>query len=340
MAFSNHCSTIQLLSVLIFVLFAGTPIFTAGADDPLLPAFEKWMKDYNRTYDSPTEKLQRLQVFKDNFQFIESMKNQTGLTYTVGLNDFADLTNQEFLQRYTMNRPLEPSNESTPFMYANVTSIPSSIDWRTLGAVTPIKSQDSCGACWAFWAVASIEGINKIKTGNLISLSEQELVDCDTTCYGCNGGLAYNAFQWVVQNGGITAEEDYPYTSGTTGTGGTCSNTSNYAATISGYQYVTAYSESDLAKAVANQPVSIRIDASGSAFQFYSGGIFSGPCERNLNHAVNAVGYGICGGNKYWIVKNSWGTSWGESGYIRMKKDICNNAGLCGLAIQPSYPTK
>ncbi|KAJ3699285.1 hypothetical protein LUZ61_002990 [Rhynchospora tenuis] len=338
MAFSNRCST-ALLLVLVLGLFKGAHIFTAVADDPLLSVFEKWMKDYGRTYGSITEKLYRFQVFKDNFQYIESMNNQTGLSYTLGLNNFADLTDKEFLQRYATYRPRNTSNESTPFKYANLASIPSSVDWRTLGAVTPVKNQNPCGSCWAFSAVAAIEGINEISTGNLISLSEQELIDCVTDCYGCNGGWPDYAFYWVAQNGGLTTEDDYPYTSGTTNTSGTCdsSKTSNYAATILGYQYVTPYNESDLAKAVANQPVSIILDA--SRFKFYTGGIFSGPCGTEQNHAVTAVGYGILSnGTKYWIVKNSWGTSWGESGYIRMEKDISSTEGLCGLATQPCYP--
>ncbi|KAJ3699301.1 hypothetical protein LUZ61_003006 [Rhynchospora tenuis] len=341
MAFSNRSSA-ALLFVLVFGLLNRAPISVAVADDPLLPTFEKWMSDYGQVYASLTEKLHRFQVFKDNFQSIESMKNQPGLTYTVGLNKFADLTNQEFLQRYANYKTGSVSKVSTPFMYANLTSIPTSIDWRTLGAVTPIKDQGNCGSCWAFSAVASMEGINKIKTGNLISLSEQELVDCDTTCHGCSGGYEYYAFDWVAKNGGITTEANYPYISGTTKGKFKCdtTKTSDHAATITGYQFVTTYSESALANAVANQPVSIAIDASGSAFQFYSGGIFTGPCGTTLDHAVTAVGYDSLNGVNYWIVKNSWGTSWGEAGYIRMQKDISSTSGLCGLAMEPSYPTK
>lgn len=187
-----------------------------------------------------------------------------------------------------------------------------------------------------------MEGINKIKTGNLISLSEQELVDCVTTCSGCNGGLEYYAFDWVAKNGGITTEAKYPYISGTTNGKFRCNTTkaADHAVTITGYQHVTAYSESALANTVANQPVSIALDAGGSAFQFYSGGIFTGPCGTSLNHAITAVGYNTLNGVNYWIAKNSWGTSWGESGYIRMKKDISSTSGLCGVAMDASYPTK
>ncbi|KAJ1698809.1 hypothetical protein LUZ63_007321 [Rhynchospora breviuscula] len=144
MAFPNRYSA-TLLFVLLFGLLKRAPISIAVAGDPLLPAFEKWMNDYGRVYGSVTEKLQRFQVFKDNFQFIESMKSQPGLTYTVGLNKFADLTNKEFLQRYANYKTGSVSKVSTPFMYANLTSVPTSIDWRTLGAVTPIKDQGNCG---------------------------------------------------------------------------------------------------------------------------------------------------------------------------------------------------
>ncbi|KAJ3707861.1 hypothetical protein LUZ61_011566 [Rhynchospora tenuis] len=187
-----------------------------------------------------------------------------------------------------------------------------------------------------------MEGINKIKTGTLLSLSEQELVDCDTSCSGCNGGYMDYAFQWVIWNGGITTESDYPYTSGSTGKAGTCNypKTYDYAVSLLSYQDVTTYCESCLKNAVANQPVSVAIEASGSAFQFYKSGIFTGPCGTNLDHGVLVVGYGPCStGTAYWIVKNSWGTSWGESGYIRMQRNIASTAGLCGIAMEPSYPT-
>ncbi|KAJ4810751.1 Cysteine protease [Rhynchospora pubera] len=187
-----------------------------------------------------------------------------------------------------------------------------------------------------------MEGINKIKTGTHLSLSEQELVDCDTSCSGCNGGYMDYAFKWVIWNGGITTESDYPYTSGSTGTAGSCNypKTYDYAVSLLSYQDVTTNCESCLKNAVANQTVSVAIDASGSAFQFYSSGIFTGSCGTNLDHGVLVVGYGPCStGTAYWIVKNSWGTSWGESGYIRMQRNVASTAGLCGIAMEPSYPT-
>jgi KDEL-tailed cysteine endopeptidase len=192
------------------------------------------------------------------------------------------------------------------------------------------------GSCWAFGAVATIEGITKIKKGYLPVLSEQELVDCVTDCYGCAGGWQEYAFQWVINNGGITSEQEYAYTA----QNGTCdaTKTKHYAASITGYEQVPVRNETALMNAVANQPVTVSIESSGLFFQFYSSGIFRGPCGTYLDHAVTAVGYGGEGSNKYWIVKNSWGTTWGENGYIRMWKDSGSSAGICGIALDASYP--
>lgn len=185
-----------------------------------------------------------------------------------------------------------------------------------------------------------MEGINKLATGNLISLSEQELVDCDRggSDQGCQGGLMDGAYKFIVDNNGLSTEADYPYR----GDDGTCdpNRALSRAAKITGYEDVPANNEWALLLAVANQPVSVAIDASGYSFQFYSSGVFTGSCGTDLNHGVTAVGYGTDDvGTKYWLVKNSWGTDWGEDGYIRMQRDVFAEQGLCGIAMQASYPT-
>ena len=196
------------------------------------------------------------------------------------------------------------------------------------------------GCCWAFSAVAAMEGITQLKTGKLVSLSEQELVDYNTSGQdqGCEGGLMDDAFDFILNNKGLTTESNYPYK----GVDGTCNSNeeSNHAAAITGHEDVPANSESALLKAVASQPISVAIDASGSDFQFYSSGVFTGECGTELDHGVTAVGYGASAdGTKYWLVKNSWGTGWGQEGYIMMQRDVDAQEGLCGIAMMASYPT-
>ncbi|GJX10906.1 senescence-specific cysteine protease SAG39-like protein [Tanacetum coccineum] len=262
-------------------------------------------------YKDAYEKEQRSKIYQENVQYIESFNNAMNKGYKLAVNE-----------------------------YENVTAVPSSMDWRKKGAVTPIKDQGQCGCCWAFSAVAAMEGITQLKTGKLISLSEQELVDCDTSGVdqGCEGGLMDNTFDFIISNKGLTSESNYPYK----GVDGTCNSNeeSNHAATITGHEDVPANSESALLKAVASQPVSVAIDASGSDFQFYSSGVFTGECGTELDHGVTAVGYGTSDdGTKYWLVKNSWGTSWGQEGYIMMERDVDAKEGICGIAMQASYPT-
>ncbi|KAG9453772.1 hypothetical protein H6P81_006676 [Aristolochia fimbriata] len=349
MASTKFCVSLTL--VLVFAIAACSFSHgTAARSQPeasMRRMFKEWMKRNGRLYGTLAERMHRFRIFKSNVKFIHAFNRARDKSYNLSVNQFADLTNQEFkASRNGFNKhshhKMGGTTASTPFRYQNATP-PTSIDWRKNGAVTPIKDQGQCGCCWAFSAVAAMEGITKLSAGNLISLSEQELVDCDRNGedQGCEGGLMDNAFQFIQHNGGLTTEADYPFV----GADGTCdtnatSGHSAAAATIGGYEDVPANSEESLMKAVANQPVSVAIDASGSGFQFYSSGVFAGECGTDLDHGVTAVGYGTTeDGTEYWLVKNSWGLSWGEEGYVRMKKDVGAAEGICGIAMQASYPT-
>jgi len=308
--------------------------------DGLIDLFESWMAKHSKTYESIEEKLHRFDVFKDNLKHIDE-RNKKIINYWLGLNEFADLSHEEFKNMYLgLNVDLpKRKGSSEEFSYKDIVDLPNSVDWRKKGAVTPIKNQGSCGSCWAFSTVAAVEGINQIFTGNLTSLSEQELIDCDTTFnHGCNGGLMDYAFEYIMANEGLHKEDDYPYLMEE----GTCSERKEQSevVTISGYHDVPENNEQSLLKALANQPLSVAIEASGRDFQFYSGGVFDGHCGTELDHGVAAVGYGSNKGLDYIIVKNSWGPKWGEKGFIRMKRSTGKPEGLCGINKMASYPTK
>ncbi|GAA0160487.1 cysteine protease [Lithospermum erythrorhizon] len=342
MASIMRTATIFVLSALLLLQVCSYLAMSRSLqEESMVARHEQWMAQHGRSYKDDVEKAKRYNVFKNNVEYIDSVNNAGVRTYKLSVNKFADLTNEDF--RSTRNgfkqAPFPRSCKAT-FMYENVSAIPTSMDWRSKGAVTPIKDQGQCGCCWAFSTVAATEGINQLTTGKLVSLSEQELVDCDTggEDQGCGGGLMDYGFNFIVKNHGLTTESNYPYQ----GVDATCNTkkASNDAVTISGCEDVPVNSESGLLKAVAGQPVSVAIDASGQDFQFYSSGVFTGSCGTELDHGVTAVGYGTADdGTKYWLVKNSWGATWGEKGYIRMQRDVTAKEGICGIAMYASYPT-
>lgn len=312
-------------------------------EERLWGLYERW-RSYHTVSTNLDEKHKRFNVFKANAHYVHNF-NKQDKPYKLKLNKFADMTSHEFRSVYAgskikHHRMIRGERGNGTFMYANVESVPPSVDWRKKGAVTDIKDQGQCGSCWAFSTVVAVEGINQIRTDNLVSLSEQELVDCDNTeNQGCNGGLMDLAFDFIKKKGGITTEKNYPYTADD----GRCNSKkeNSPAVTIDGHEDVPANNEDALLKAVVNQPVSVAIDAGGSNFQFYSEGVFKGDCGTELDHGVAIVGYGTTlDGTKYWIVKNSWGAEWGEKGYIRMERGVKAKEGLCGIAMEPSYPIK
>ena len=249
--------------------------------------------------------------------------------YTVGATPFADMTNTEFATSKMCGCMLKPTMTKVS-KYINVRPF-EEVDWREKGAVTPVKDQASCGSCWAFSATGSLEGGNFVANGKLISLSEQQLVDCDPKSNGCGGGLMTNAFEYVMKKG-LCTEEDYPYHAKDED----CKDDKCTAAIqIKGYEEVAAYDGAALKAAVSKAPVSVAVEADSAVFQMYTGGVVdSTACGTSLNHGVLAVGYT----DEYWIVKNSWGPSWGDEGYIKIAYKA-TGAGICGINQMNSYPT-
>eukprot|EP00286_Rhodomonas_abbreviata_P009199 CAMPEP_0181322596 /NCGR_PEP_ID=MMETSP1101-20121128/19313_1 /TAXON_ID=46948 /ORGANISM="Rhodomonas abbreviata, Strain Caron Lab Isolate" /LENGTH=337 /DNA_ID=CAMNT_0023430521 /DNA_START=29 /DNA_END=1042 /DNA_ORIENTATION=- len=308
-------------------------------------AFFEHITTHKITVKDGAEFTRFLSTFADNFDLIEK-HNSEGHTYKYGLNKFSHLSFNEFIDEVKIGGTRAPNlrrrttGAGLHNAPADKTSTPSSIDWVEKGAVTDVKDQGSCGSCWSFSTTGSLEGAYQIKYGSLKAFSEQELVSCDTggADAGCNGGWMDDAFDFVKSNGGLTTEDAYPYTSGSTGKSGSCT-TSGYTndanVAPSSYTDVKAGDVDAMASAVAQQPVSIAIQANQLAFQHYSGGVLTGRCGQNLDHGVLAVGFGTEDGVDYWKVKNSWGPSWGEDGYIKIEK---SSADLCGVLDAASYP--
>lgn len=310
-------------------------------------AFRHWLTFNERPYatNQPTVFAEKLNVFQANALHVHQHNTNPHASFSLKLNEFSDLTFEEFQATRLGYKPeLSLGDANTAripdFRHGDVSDLPDDIDWTTLGAVTPVKNQGACGSCWAFSTTGAIEGADFLTTKKLRSLSEQELVDCDREKDGgCNGGLMDQAFKYVVDNGGLDTEYDYRYWGSMPSFCNRRKQADRHVVDITGFEDVPSNDEHALAQAVSQQPVSVAICAN-RALQFYHRGVFDGSCCTALNHGVLAVGYGEDEEHgKYWKVKNSWGASWGEGGFFRLKKDL-GGPGQCGVAMVASYPVK
>lgn len=306
--------------------------------------FRDFIQKYNKEYSSKEEHAKRFEIFVENFEYIKEHNSRNGTTYTLGINHLADLRHDEL--GLNLKVGLSKCDKfNTEYTYQ---SLPSSIDWRDKNAVTPVKDQGQCGSCWSFSATGAMEGSWSIATGNLLSLSEQQLVDCDsgfgTGNHGCNGGLMDNAFKWIISQKGLCSETDYPYFSGETKDRGECASnkcTNVAGSAITTYYDVSPSSDDAMMTALSKQPVSIAIQADQKDFQLYKSGVFTGACGTQLDHGVLTVGYGSEDGGDYYLVKNSWSDTWGDGGYIKLGrgKEYNKGDGQCGMLLQASYPS-
>jgi len=329
----------KLVIFAAFVAFAAAiPLnkIVATPNDDIL--WDRFKSTYRRAFFDSRDESYRKVVFISNLRKITQHNEEEAQgihTYTMAMNEFGDMTTEEFFTKYTGYRG--PRNEylrSKNTVDLSEVVAADSVDWTTKGAVTPVKNQGQCGSCWAFSATGAMEGAWFIAKNKLLSLSEQQLMDCSTGegNQSCNGGLMDYAFEYVISSG-IGSEDAYPYKA----VDESCKSFSKVA-TISKYTDL-AQTDAALASAVTQQPIAVAIEADQSAFQFYSSGVLTGTCGTNLDHGVLAVGYGVLNNVQYWKVKNSWGASWGMNGYVLIQRGKAQSGGQCGILLASSYPT-
>jgi C1A family cysteine protease len=330
------------MSILLQLLATFALVRFVRSDDA---RFSKWARQFAIHFTNETQRHGIYRKWLDNDVFINQI-NSLNLSYTLGHNQFSGMDIAEFRQYRTIS-PFAPAQSVETKQSLVHYALKESVDWETVGAVSPVKDQGQCGSCWSFSTTGALEGAVFIKTGILYRFSEQQLVDCDTfknggKDHGCNGGLMDNAFSWVGKNNGLCMEADYPYVSGTTQTAGTCKTSclTVQSSDVKTYVDVEPNSDDAFMLALSKQPVSVAIEADQREFQLYQSGVFTGSCGTNLDHGVLAVGYGSDAGVDYYRVKNSWSVNWGEKGYIRLGRGAKynNGAGQCGILMSASFP--
>uniref|UniRef100_A0A8C0LGP7 Procathepsin L n=2 Tax=Canis lupus dingo TaxID=286419 RepID=A0A8C0LGP7_CANLU len=328
-------------SLFLAALCLGIASAAPQQDHSLDAHWSQWKEAHGKLYDKDEEGWRRT-VWERNMEMIEQHNqeySQGEHSFTLAMNAFGDMTNEEFKQVLN-DFKIQKHKKGKLFPAPLFAEVPSSVDWREQGYVTPVKDQGQCLGCWAFSATGALEGQMFRKTGKLVSLSEQNLVDCSWSQgnRGCNGGLMEYAFQYVKDNGGLDSEESYPYLARNE----PCKyRPEKSAANVTAFWPILNEEDGLMTTVATVGPVSAAVDSSPQSFQFYKKGIYYDPkCSNKLlNHGVLVVGYGFEGAEsdnkKYWIVKNSWGTNWGMQGYMLLAKDRDNH---CGIATRASYP--
>jgi len=307
-----------------------------GTPAQLESAFNTHIAEHGLSYGTKEEYNFRLALFTQKDQELNEINSDPSLTYIVAHNMFSTMTKDE-QARYRGRLPrVAPADEVVEEL--ETVGLPTAIDWRKKGAVNPVQNQGQCGSCWAFSSTAAMEGAHFLATGKLLKLAEQQFVDCDPNSDGCNGGLEMYAFEYAEKHA-QELETAYPYTART---GRKCKATATAekaGVKAKSFVHVPKKSVSAIKAAVAAQPTCVSVDAESSHFMNYSGGILNTKrCGHQLDHAVTAVGYGVENGQEYLIVRNSWGPSWGEKGYIRMSLEV-GGAGVCGVLLDSTRPT-
>jgi len=323
-----------LVLSLLFGLAVGQIISVGLGDEH---QFRNWMKIYNKQYASEDEYAKKFAVFKANLRRYAKL-NEKDDTVVHGPTKFSDMTHEEFKEKYLLKnftgfkgqaiRPATPNK--------NVVPLPTSYSWVSKGMTTPVYNQGQCGSCWAFSTTESIESMTAIQSpsqGGLLSLSMQQIVDCDTSDDGCNGGDPPTAYQYVIGAGGLEAYSSYPYTA----QDGYCAfSAGKIARKIASWQWVTqSQDENEMQQfTYSTGPPSVCVDA--SSWDSYNGGVYtSSNCGTQLDHCVQIVGWSVQQGMNAWTVRNSWGTDWGYSGYlyVAIGQDACGIAQECTSAV-------
>jgi C1A family cysteine protease len=330
--------------------------------EPQVAEFDSWALQHGKEYGDPREAVDRYRIWKENDERIQAHNNQVPPPkFTLGHNEYSDMTLDEFHQQFSLGKYSNgvppnkkntvPSLEEDSMVAAEMSrrlleqdslQLPDFVNWIAVGGVTPVKNQGACGSCWAFSTTGALEGAKFVKTGELVALSEQNLLDCDHKDLGCNGGLMDNAFKFDEKEGGLCSEADYPYTAKQ---GPKClTNCTDVPGSIvKTFVDVPPGNVKALLSAIALQPVSIAVQANQFAFQFYKNGVIDDDtCGQHgdIDHGVLAVGYAtdLETQTPYWLVKNSWGPTWGDNGYLKMSRNSTNEFGMCAILKMASFP--